>query len=229
MHRALRLSPDEWMIPLFGDPDADDRRDVLEGRMISLALAGPAGSGSAWCWTSASGPRDERTALRALAEKAGARCELVYLDDRGGHATRPGSRADAPRTRRRVPDLRRGPRSVAVAVRAAGCGRAQRNGAARSAAARVRRAGRTGPATAGPRSNPRRAAPVRRDGGRCRSGRCRRSSPGSPECGPQLGHRRRIGSVAELHRHPGQQAPRPVRGQTSDRPPRPRPPASTAG
>ena len=37
-HRALRLSPDEWMLPLFGDADADGKRDVLEGRLISLAL-----------------------------------------------------------------------------------------------------------------------------------------------------------------------------------------------
>jgi predicted kinase len=35
---ALRLTPDEWMIPLFGEPEADGKRDVLEGLMISLAL-----------------------------------------------------------------------------------------------------------------------------------------------------------------------------------------------
>ena len=37
-HSGLRLSPDEWMIPLFGQPEAERKRDVLEGRMISLAL-----------------------------------------------------------------------------------------------------------------------------------------------------------------------------------------------
>ncbi len=36
--QALRLTPDEWMIPLFGEPEADGRRDVLEGRFISVAL-----------------------------------------------------------------------------------------------------------------------------------------------------------------------------------------------
>jgi predicted kinase len=36
-HRALRLTPDEWMIPLFGEPDADGKRDVLEGRLIRIA------------------------------------------------------------------------------------------------------------------------------------------------------------------------------------------------
>src|SRR5690348_11110168 len=37
-HRALRLTPDEWMIPLFGDSMAGGRRFVLEGRLISVAL-----------------------------------------------------------------------------------------------------------------------------------------------------------------------------------------------
>ena len=31
-HGALRLSPDAWMIPLFGDSDAGGKRDVLEGQ-----------------------------------------------------------------------------------------------------------------------------------------------------------------------------------------------------
>src|SRR5262249_15775701 len=37
-HRALRLTPDEWMIPLFGEPMADGKRFVLEGRLITIAL-----------------------------------------------------------------------------------------------------------------------------------------------------------------------------------------------
>ena len=37
-HRALRLTPDHWVIPLFGDPLADGKRWVLEGRLISVAL-----------------------------------------------------------------------------------------------------------------------------------------------------------------------------------------------
>jgi predicted kinase len=35
---ALRLTPDHWMIPLFGDSLADGKRFVLEGRLISVAL-----------------------------------------------------------------------------------------------------------------------------------------------------------------------------------------------
>ena len=37
-HQALRLTPDHWMIPLFGDPMADGKRFVLEGRLVSVAL-----------------------------------------------------------------------------------------------------------------------------------------------------------------------------------------------
>ena len=37
-HRALRLTPDHWMIPLFGDNMAGGKRFVLEGRFISVAL-----------------------------------------------------------------------------------------------------------------------------------------------------------------------------------------------
>ncbi len=33
--RALRLTPDEWMLPLFGDSKAHGKRDVLEGRLIA--------------------------------------------------------------------------------------------------------------------------------------------------------------------------------------------------
>jgi predicted kinase len=29
---AIRLTPDDWMIPLFDHNDSDDKRDVLEGR-----------------------------------------------------------------------------------------------------------------------------------------------------------------------------------------------------
>ncbi|MGO9779585.1 MAG: AAA family ATPase [Streptosporangiaceae bacterium] len=31
-HGALRLSPDAWMIPLFGDSEAGGKREVPEGR-----------------------------------------------------------------------------------------------------------------------------------------------------------------------------------------------------
>ena len=77
-YRALRLTPDEWMIPLFAEPEADGKRDVLEGRLIWLALdalrLGTSVVLDFGLWT-----RDERSALRSLARSAGAACEVVYL------------------------------------------------------------------------------------------------------------------------------------------------------
>src|SRR5262249_17285530 len=69
---------DEWMIPLFGEPEADGRRDVLEGRLISVALQalrlGTSVVLDFGLWS-----RDERSALRWLATSTGASCQLVYL------------------------------------------------------------------------------------------------------------------------------------------------------
>lgn len=69
--RALRLTPDEWMLPLFGEPEADGKRDVLEGRLICTAMQALRLGTSVvldfgfWAW-------DERSALRRLARSAGA-------------------------------------------------------------------------------------------------------------------------------------------------------------
>ncbi|SFX77747.1 Predicted kinase [Streptomyces atratus] len=77
-HNALRLTPDEWMIPLFGEPEADGKRDVLEGRLFSLALEtlrlGTNVVLDFGCWS-----RDERSAIRWLVESVGASCHLVYV------------------------------------------------------------------------------------------------------------------------------------------------------
>ena len=77
-HAALRLTPDEWMIPLFGAPEADGRRDVLEGLLLRLALEALALGTNAvldfGCWS-----RDERSAVRHLAASAGGSCRLVYV------------------------------------------------------------------------------------------------------------------------------------------------------
>lgn len=40
-YRALRFTPDEWMIPLFGESMANGKRNVLEGRFIATALSAP--------------------------------------------------------------------------------------------------------------------------------------------------------------------------------------------
>jgi predicted kinase len=75
---ALRLTPDEWMIPLFGHEQPEGRRNVLEGRLIWLALSalriGVNVVLDFGVWA-----KDERSALRALAASVGATSELVYL------------------------------------------------------------------------------------------------------------------------------------------------------
>ena len=75
---ALRLTPDEWMIPLYGQEQPEGRRNVLEGRLIWLALCalriGVNVVLDFGVWS-----RDERSALRALAASVGATSELVYL------------------------------------------------------------------------------------------------------------------------------------------------------
>ena len=77
--RALRLTPDEWMIPLFNHNDADGKRNVLEGRFIWLALGALRHDIDVVLDFGVWG-KVERTALRALAAEAGASCELVYLE-----------------------------------------------------------------------------------------------------------------------------------------------------
>lgn len=75
---ALRLTPDEWMIPLFDDNDADGKRDVLEGRLLGVALDAVRLSTNVvldfGCWS-----REERMAIRALTEQAGGAFVLEYL------------------------------------------------------------------------------------------------------------------------------------------------------
>jgi len=77
-HGILRLTPDEWMAPLFGDSDADGRRDILEGRMIWTAhevlRSGASVVLDFGCWSP-----EERYAIRALAGLAGADFQLEYL------------------------------------------------------------------------------------------------------------------------------------------------------
>src|SRR4051812_21613487 len=76
--RALRLTPDEWMISLFGESMADGKRFVLEGRLISVALQ-VLRLGTSVVLDYGLWGRDERSALRWLARSAGAACQLVYL------------------------------------------------------------------------------------------------------------------------------------------------------
>lgn len=76
---GLRLTPDEWMLPLFGESEADGKRDVLEGRLIWVASRALLGGLSViidfGCWSA-----EERWAIRDVADRAGARFELHYLE-----------------------------------------------------------------------------------------------------------------------------------------------------
>jgi predicted kinase len=77
-HRALRFTPDEWMIPLFGESLADGKRNVLEGRFIATALSAIR-LGCNVVLDFGVWAKNERTALRWLASTVNAQCELVYL------------------------------------------------------------------------------------------------------------------------------------------------------
>ena len=77
--RILRLTPDDWMAPLFGESDADGRRDILEGRMLWTALQVLASGSSVvldfGCWSA-----EERYAIRYLTEAAGGDFQLVLVE-----------------------------------------------------------------------------------------------------------------------------------------------------
>ncbi len=74
---ALRLTPDEWMIPFFGrdDPVA---RDVLEGRLIWVALRALQLHTNVILDFGFWG-KDERSSLRWMAKQIGARSQVIYL------------------------------------------------------------------------------------------------------------------------------------------------------
>jgi predicted kinase/streptomycin 6-kinase len=77
-HRALRLTPDEWMISLFDGSQPDGKRDLLEGQLIVLALQALR-LGTNVVLDFGLWGRDERSALRWLATSAGASCQVIYL------------------------------------------------------------------------------------------------------------------------------------------------------
>ena len=82
-HQAVRLTPDHWMIPVFGNFIGDFQRPggerwVLEGRLISVALQALR-LGTSVVLDFGLWGRDERSALRWLARSAGAACQVIYL------------------------------------------------------------------------------------------------------------------------------------------------------
>lgn len=77
-HSILRLTPDEWMSPLFGHSDAAGRRDILEGRFIWVAHQVLISRSSVildfGCWSP-----EERYAIRTIAGLADADFVMEYL------------------------------------------------------------------------------------------------------------------------------------------------------
>ena len=75
---ALRFSPDEFMIPLFGDPEAGNMRYVVEGRLLWVARQALALGVSVildfGVWV-----REERRALRHLARAGRAEFRMIHL------------------------------------------------------------------------------------------------------------------------------------------------------
>jgi predicted kinase len=75
---AVRLTPDEWQIMLFGDRNPPDLRDLVEGKLIEIGMrTAELGTDVVLdfgLWSVA-----ERSALRWIARAVGARSEVVYL------------------------------------------------------------------------------------------------------------------------------------------------------
>jgi predicted kinase len=75
---ALRLTPDEWQISLFGDQNAPDKRDLVEGRLVQLGMRA-AQLGINVVFDFGFWGKDERSSLRWIAATVGARSQVVYL------------------------------------------------------------------------------------------------------------------------------------------------------
>jgi predicted kinase len=76
-HGALRLTKDEWMKALYGAENPSSASDVIEGRLIAVALRaltlGISVALDFGLWS-----RDERSALRYVGDQAGASVVMWY-------------------------------------------------------------------------------------------------------------------------------------------------------
>ena len=79
-HAALRLTPDEWMLPLFGAGESGDRRWVLESELLWGVAARALTLGVNVVLDYGLWSRSERDEFRARGAALGARVELRVLD-----------------------------------------------------------------------------------------------------------------------------------------------------
>jgi predicted kinase len=75
---ALRLTPDEWQLALFGDQNPPDKRDLVEGKLVQIGMRA-AQLGTDVVLDFGFWGVDERSALRWIAAAVGARARVVYL------------------------------------------------------------------------------------------------------------------------------------------------------
>ncbi len=75
---ALRLTPDEWQTALFDGQNPPDKRDLVEGRLVQLGMRA-AQLGTNVIFDFGFWGKDERSALRWIADTLGARSTVVYL------------------------------------------------------------------------------------------------------------------------------------------------------
>ena len=83
---ALRLTPDEWQLAVFDDDDPTrwrskeraGQRDRLEGKLVEIGMRA-AQLGIHVVFDFGLWGRDERSALRSIADSRGIRAEVVYL------------------------------------------------------------------------------------------------------------------------------------------------------
>lgn len=78
-HEALRLTKDEWMKALYGQDNPSSASDVIEGRLIEIALRA-LDLGINVVIDFGLWGRDERSALRQAAADRGAKVEMIYSD-----------------------------------------------------------------------------------------------------------------------------------------------------
>lgn len=78
-HKALRLTKDEWMKALFGQENPSLASDVIEGRLVGLAMRALA-LGTNVVLDFGLWGRDERSALRQAAADAGASVVMCYFE-----------------------------------------------------------------------------------------------------------------------------------------------------